>query len=142
MDTIFMEYEFPVSVQDIWNAITDKDAMRQWYFSFDRNFNLQIGQVFEWTAGEPGGEQWLHRGKFLDVVPLRKLSHSWEYPGYRGTSVIHWILEPVTQTTSSLLFKHEFPRPFDPDKKAFRRENFVAGWSHILGTALYDFLKK
>ena len=137
-----MEQEYPASVQDVWKALTDRESLKQWYFDFDENFDLEPNHVFEWRAGTKGGEQWLHRGVFKEVIPLRKLSHSWEYPGYAGYSVVHWILEPTQHGTTTLLFRHEFPTPFDPDVEALQRHHFVNGWTLILNNSLRDYLSK
>ena len=131
---------YNTSAEMLWQIITEREHLKQWYFDFADDWQLKIGQVFEWSAGDTESKQWLHRGVMLDIIPNQKLVHSWEYPGYSGTSVVTWELHPIDAKTTELHFSHIFTIPFDEKEPAFKRENFEMGWSHILNISLQDYI--
>lgn len=142
MENITVEKIYNAPVQTVWKAITDRAQMKQWYFDFPSEFKPEVGAQFDWEAGGPEGEKWLHRGKILEVIENKKLSHSWEYPGYSGKSTVTWELTPVDENKTKLVLTHMFNIPFDKNVKAFDRSNFVAGWTHIVTISLAEFLEK
>jgi uncharacterized protein YndB with AHSA1/START domain len=141
-DPIVIDKLYKAPANLVWQAITAREHTKQWYFDFPESFKLNVGQEFEWTAGEPGGKQWLHKGRMLEIIDGKKLVHSWEYPGYSGTSKVTWELSSEDNNTTRLNFSHEFTVPFDPNEPGFKRENFVAGWNHIINIALEEYLQK
>ncbi|HTL80187.1 MAG TPA: SRPBCC domain-containing protein [Bacteroidia bacterium] len=141
-DKIILEriYNAPIGV--VWKAITDKAQLKKWYFDFSEDFKAEVGHQFEWNAGPPDGKQWLHHAKVEEVIPGRKFVHTWEYPGYTGTSVVSWELIPVDEYKTKLIFTHHFIVPFDPAEEALRRGNFVEGWNAMINKGLVEFLEK
>lgn len=133
---------FNVSSDKIWHALTDNNLTKLWYFDFKDQFNPVVGHEFEWIAGDNDGKQWLHRGIVTEVIPGEKLVHTWEYPGYSGSSQITWILQPETSDRTNLKLIHEFSIPFDKSVPELQRKNFSSGWHHIINTSLADFLEK
>lgn len=138
--TIEKIYAAPIAL--VWKAITDRKMMKEWYFNFGEDFKLETGVVFEWEAGSPDGKQWLHRGSMLEIVPEQTLVHTWEYPGYSGTSTVHWHLSQIDEHNTKLTLIHDFTTPFDPAVAALQKENFVTGWNHIIHISLQHFLQK
>lgn len=137
---ISLEKTLNAPIELVWKAITDKEQLKQWYFDFSDGWKLEIGSVFEWTGGEPNGKQWLHRGKMIEIIEGKKIKHSWEYPGYSGMSTVTWELVSIDAKTTKLLFSHVFNIPFDVKEDAFKTENFVTGWNHIINTGLPEYL--
>lgn len=133
-------YNAPITL--VWQAITDRAMMKEWYFDFAEDFKLEPGAVFEWTAGDTEDNQWLHRGKMLEIVPDEKLVHTWEYPGYSGTSTLSWNLLKVDDATTKITLVHEFTIPFDSNVDALKTENFEMGWNHIINISLEEYLNK
>jgi uncharacterized protein YndB with AHSA1/START domain len=142
MKTFQIERTYNAPINLVWQAITDREMMKEWYFDFAEDFQLQPGAVFEWTAGDNESKQWLHRGKMLEIIPEKKLAHSWEYPGYSGTSTVSWNLTKVDDATTKVTLIHEFNTPFDVTVDALKTENFEAGWTHILTISLKEYLEK
>ncbi len=142
MKTFRIEKTYNAPVNLVWQAITDRSMMKEWYFDFADDFKLEPGAVFEWTAGDNESKQWLHRGKMLEIIPDEKLVHTWEYPGYSGTSTVSWNLAKLDDATTKLTLIHEFTIPFDVTVDAFKTENFEAGWTHIINISLEEFLNK
>lgn len=141
-DSIILEKVYNAPLEMVWKAITEREQMKLWYFELPKEFKAEVGSVFDWMGGPADGKQWLHRGKVVKVIENNLFSHTWEYPGYSGTSLVTWQLTAIDSNTTKLLFTHEFSIPFDANEEALRRENFVAGWDYIINTGLTEFLSK
>lgn len=133
---------FNVSSALLWEVLTNKEHLKQWYFDFADDWKLEIGNQFDWKATSPDCVEWLHRGKMLEIITGKKISHTWEYPGYKGSSVVTWELDAINSDTTRLILTHEFIIPFDTAVEALRRENFVEGWTAIIHTSLKEYLEK
>lgn len=138
-EPVIIEREYDAPVNKVWEAITDKQKMKEWYFDFS-DFKAEVGFEFTWE-GDDGQKKWLHAGKITEVVPGKKLSYTWKYPGYAGESLLTFELFPVGNKTR-LKLTHSGLETFPGDMTAFRKENFVAGWTEIIGTSLASFLQK
>jgi uncharacterized protein YndB with AHSA1/START domain len=141
MEAIRLEKIYKAPAGKVWKAITDSEQMKQWYFDLP-GFRPEVGYEFEWYGQDHDCNKWLHRGKILEIIPGKKLVHSWEYPGYPGLSKITWELSEVDANTTRLNFSHEFTVPFDPGMKVFDRNNFAGGWDHFVNKALPGFVEK
>ena len=129
-------YNAPVDV--VWQAITDREQMKQWYFDIE-SFKPEVG--FEFTfKGENEGRVYIHLCKITEVIPGRKLKHSWRYQDYEGISYVTFELFPEEDKTRIKL-THEGLESF-PALPDFARNNFKEGWTMIIGTLLKDFVEK
>ena len=135
---IIMERTYSAPVEKVWQAITDKEQMKQWYFDMPA-FKPEVGNEFTFT-GENEGRTFIHLCKVTEVIPNKKLSYTWRYEGAEGESHLTFELFEEGEETRVKL-THEGLETF-PQTKDFKRENFVEGWTYILGTSLKDFLSK
>ena len=142
MEKLVFERTFNAPIQLVWDAISDRNRTKEWYFPFGEDFKPEVGAVFEWSAKDNEGVEWLHRGEILEVSVPNKLIHSWEYPGYSGTSKVSWFLEEKDKNVTHLTLIHEFTIPFDSTVQALKMENFNGGWTAIVHTLLKDYLEK
>jgi len=131
------------SVDKVWNALTQPEEMRNWYFSIS-NFEATEGAVFDFIVSftdEAGEHSFRHLFKILEVIPNEKLRHTWEHPGHsEGTSTLTWELIPGEETTTVIL-THEGNESFlDEGSKYFTAESYTAGWNDIL-QGLKDYLE-
>jgi uncharacterized protein YndB with AHSA1/START domain len=133
-------YNAPISL--VWQAITEEQHMRNWYFDFKGQFQLEIGHSFDWHAGDLKDKQWLHRGEMLEIVPNKKLVHTWTYPGYSGKAIAYWELTEIDASTTKLNFRFDFAEPFDANEPALMRNNFVNGWNELILNSLEQYLNK
>jgi uncharacterized protein YndB with AHSA1/START domain len=136
-EPIVMERVYNAPVDTVWNAISNKDEMKKWYFDLAA-FKAEPGFEFSFLAGEEGKE-YLHLCKVTEAVPGKKISYTWRYDGYEGDSEVSFELFPEGDKTK-LRLTHSGLETFPPIQ-AFKKENFVAGWTHILGISLKDFLE-
>jgi uncharacterized protein YndB with AHSA1/START domain len=135
-----IERVFKSNIKDVWRAITEKELMKQWYFDL-QEFKAEVGFTFEFTGGEEGGEQYLHRCVITEVVFEKKLSHTWSYVGYDGTSCLTFELSEEGVNTK-LKLTHSGIESFPENVADFAFHNFEAGWNHIVNISLKDFLEK
>ena len=133
-----IERTYNAPVEKVWKAITDREQMKEWYFDMP-DFKPEVG--FEFTfKGENEGRVFVHLCKITEVVPLKKLKHTWTYEGMEGISYVTFELFEEGQQTR-LKLTHEGLETF-PQDRDFRKENFAQGWTHIVGTSLNEFLEK
>jgi len=134
-----IERTYDAPVRKVWEAISDKDQMKQWYFDIPE-FKPEVGAEFQFTGGDPKGEQFLHLCKVTEVETDRKLTYSWRYDGYEGNSFVTFELFPEGDKTRVKL-THAGLETFPPIS-SFAKENFVMGWTQIIGTSLKQFVEK
>ncbi|MES2373548.1 MAG: SRPBCC domain-containing protein [Bacteroidota bacterium] len=136
-EPIVMERIYNAPMYTVWNAISNKDEMKKWYFDL-AEFKPEPGFEFSFLAGEEGKE-YLHLCRVTEAIPEKKLSYTWRYDGYEGDSEVSFELFPEGDKTK-LRLTHKGLETFPPIQD-FKKENFVAGWTHIIGTALKEFLE-
>ena len=135
-----MERTFNAPVKDVWRAITEKDLMKQWYFDLPE-FKAEVGFRFQFTGGPGPEKQYLHICEITEVIPEKKLKHSWRYDGYEGTSFLSFELLAEGKKTR-LKLTHEGLETFPASNPDFAKENFSEGWNAIINVSLRDFLEK
>ena len=138
------EIKINTSVENVWNALTQPEEMRNWYFDIS-NFEATEGEIFDFVVSftdEEGEHSFRHLFEILEAVPYEKLKHTWEHPGHStGTSTLTWELAPEEDSTI-LTLTHEGVESFiDEGSKYFTKESYTAGWNDIL-QGLKEYLEK
>jgi uncharacterized protein YndB with AHSA1/START domain len=133
-----LERTYNAPVEKVWKAITDKDAMKQWYFDITE-FKPEVGFEFQFE-GSNEERCYLHLCKITEVITGKKLSYSWRYDGYEGNSFVTWELFAEGDKTR-LKLTHEGLESFPMSNPDFAKKNFVTGWNHIVGELLRKFVE-
>jgi uncharacterized protein YndB with AHSA1/START domain len=136
--TIEKTYHAPIA--KVWKAITDKDAMKKWYFNL-AEFKPEVGFEFQFYGEGHKGEQYLHLCKIIEVAVEKKLCYSWQYDGYQGYSVVSFELFAEGDTTR-LKLTHEGLETFPGNNPDFAKESFAEGWAWLIGTELRQFVEE
>jgi uncharacterized protein YndB with AHSA1/START domain len=135
---IFLERLLNAPISKVWQAITNKDEMKKWYFDLP-DFKAEIGFTFQFLSGEETGTRYLHLCEVTEVIIGKKLTYSWRYEGYQGNSFVTF--ELFEQGDKTLLqLTHKGVDTFDPTEPDFAKNDFVQGWTHIINTALVNYL--
>ena len=135
-----IERTYNASPEKVWKAITDKDQMKQWYFDLEA-FKPEIGFEFQFEVTNEG-KRFLHLCKITEVIAGKKLKYSWRYDGYEGNSFVTFELFPEGNKTKVKL-THKGLESFPvTTNKDFAKENFMEGWTYIIGTGLREFVEK
>ena len=133
-----IERIYNVPVERVWEALTDRDKMKQWYFDL-AEFKPEVGFEFEFTGGSKE-MTYLHKCRVTRVDPVKKLAYSWTYEGYPGYSEVTFELFDEGGKTR-LKLTHEGLDSFPKDNKDFAPESFEKGWTYITGTSLKNFVE-
>ncbi|MES2004160.1 MAG: SRPBCC domain-containing protein [Bacteroidota bacterium] len=137
---LILEKIFNAPVHKVWEALSNRDQMKQWYFDI-AEFKPEVGFSFSFLAGD-GEKKYLHLCRITEVIPDKKLSYSWRYDGYTGDSEVSFELFAVGDQTR-LVLTHKgletFPSEINPDLAS---QNFLKGWTHFMHTALRNFVEK
>lgn len=137
---LIIERVFDAEIKTVWQALTDKDLMEQWYFNVSE-FKTVVGFKFEFWGGEEGGKQWKHLCEITEVIPQRKLTYSWQYEGYSGISYVTFELFEAEKGTK-LILTHSGLGSFPDDIPELAIHNFKKGWDHLINVSLRDFLER
>jgi uncharacterized protein YndB with AHSA1/START domain len=136
---IVIERIFNAPVHRVWKAITQKELMKEWYFDLPE-FKAEVGFQFQFTGGPSPEKQYLHLCEILEVVPEKKLKHSWRYDCYKGISYLTFELIAIGENTK-LKLTHEGLESFPGDNPDFARKNFESGWDAIINTSLKNYFE-
>ena len=137
---IIKEVTINAPIEKVWKAITDKDEMKNWYFELV-DFKPEVGFEYSFTGGTEE-RSYLHLCKVTEVIPGKKLVHSWRYDGFEGISFVTWELFDENGKTRVVLTHsglETFPADTNPD---FAPDNFKMGWNEIIGKSLKNHLEK
>lgn len=137
---IIVERIFDTDGTTLWQAITEKDLMKQWYFDL-AEFKAEAGFKFQFTAGPESGIQYVHLCEITEAIPGKKLTYSWSYQGYEGKSFVTFELTAIGEKTK-LRLTHTGLETFPSSNPDFALHNFEEGWDHIVNRSLNDFINK
>lgn len=135
-----IERTFNAPVDIVWQAISDKGQMKQWYFDL-KEFKAEPGFEFSFAGTGTTGEQYIHLCKVLEAIPGKKLAYSWTYENREGYSVVSFELHPEGDNTR-LTLTHAGIGSFAENGPDFLDESFIKGWTELIGTLLKNFLGK
>jgi uncharacterized protein YndB with AHSA1/START domain len=136
---IVVEHTYHAPVKRVWEALTVKEQMKQWYFDLDE-FRAEKGFKFSFYGQGHKGEKYLHLCEVTEVEPLKKLSYSWAYEGYDGISHVSFELWDEGEETR-LKLTHKGLGSFPMNNADFARESFHGGWTELIGKLLKDFVE-
>ena len=137
---IVLERIFNATTSKVWNALTDKNEMKKWYFDLEE-FKAEIGFKFHFTGGPSPDRQYLHLCEIIEVIPEKKLTYSWQYDGYAGKSFVTFELSKQENKTL-LKLTHKGIETFPAEITDFAIHNFEEGWNEIINTSLKNYLEK
>lgn len=140
MEPIIKEVIINAPVDIVWDAITDKEQIKQWSFDFI-DFEPVEGNEFTFW-GENEGRKFKHISKVLKVIPGSMLSFTWRYENSKGDSVVTYELFKEDDNTTRVKLTHEGIEIFANDGPDYARSNFVAGWESIIGKLLKNYIEK
>jgi len=136
-EPLVVERTFNAPAARVWQALTDREQMKQWYFDLPE-FRPEAGFEFQFAV-EHKGFNYVHHCRVAEAVPHRKLAYTWRYEGHAGGSLVTFELFAEGGRTR-LKLTHEGLETF-PAMPAFARSSFVDGWTRLIGSALKEFVE-
>ena len=127
-------------VEKVWEALTEKEQMKQWYFTIP---DLVLEEGSQFSFYEPGGQnKFLHTCVITEVTPLQRFQHTWTHPTHsQGRSLVTWDLVPQGNATEVTLM-HEGIENFADGGPDLSPENYAAGWEEIVERSLKNFVEQ
>jgi uncharacterized protein YndB with AHSA1/START domain len=135
-----IERTYNSPVDKVWDAITNVQKMREWYFDLPA-FEAKVGFTFSFRGKGSKGEEYIHLCEVVEVVELKKISYTWKYEGYPGNSTVSFELFPENGQTRIRL-THAGLESFPQNTPDFAVSSFAAGWNEIIGKSLKEYLEK
>ncbi|MBN9283701.1 MULTISPECIES: SRPBCC domain-containing protein [unclassified Flavobacterium] len=141
MDFVTVSQTFQCTVEELWNALTQEEQLKEWYFPV-QDFLPEVGHTFTFYESEKS-KKYLHRCRFFNIIPYKLLEHTWEHPGHsKGISRLKWELLPLNDSKTLLTLTHTDLQNFADAGPDFSVENYRMGWEAILNTSLKKHLDK
>jgi uncharacterized protein YndB with AHSA1/START domain len=138
-DPFVIERVYNAPVERVWQALTNKSALKQWNFDIPE---FEPEEDYEFTFnGQHDNTIFIHHCRITQVVDQRRLSYSWRYENVSGVSYVTWELFPEG-TGTRLRLTHEGLERFAHAGPDFARSNFVGGWGYYFDKALPSWLEK
>lgn len=137
---VTVEKLYNAPVEKVWNALTDKDEMHEWYFNVD-DFKPEKGFEFSFAGQGRKGEEYIHVCKVLEAIPYKKLQYSWQYKERPGYSVVTFELFEEDDKTR-LKLTHTGLDSFAVNGNDFTVQSFTGGWNEIINNMLEKYLEK
>lgn len=137
-NSIIIEQLFNQNIQTVWNAITQLDPMKQWFFENIPAFKAVVGFETQFNVQAPSRD-FLHQWKIIEVIPNKKIVYRWKYENISGQgTVIFELFELENQTKLVLtnLGLESFPKEY-PE---FSRESCTNGWNYFIKQQLKEYL--
>jgi uncharacterized protein YndB with AHSA1/START domain len=128
--TVSASVEISASPGQVWNALTDPDLIRQYFFGTQVDTTWEPGSPITWK-GEYEGKQYEDKGEVLEVVPEQQLvvSHFSPLSGQEDRPEnyhrLEYRLDDEGDTTKVHLEQDNAP--------AEQVEDFQATWETMLG---------
>ena len=137
---LVIEQTLDAPVEKVWDAITNKEKMKQWYFELS-DFKPVVGFQFSFPGQGHKGENYIHLCKVTAVEPNKKIQYSWRYENYEGDSLVTFELFEEGKKTR-LRLTHEGLETFPQNNPDFARESFTGGWTELITKLLVKFLEQ
>ncbi len=138
-DSIVVEQSFASSPEQVWNAITERDQMVNWFFDNIPDFRPEVGFETQFDV-DTGERHFLHQWKILEAVPPQKIIYDWRYQDFPGAGKVTFeILEDsggcrLRVTTDGI---ESFPQ----DVPEFSPEACEGGWKYFIQGCLKNYLE-
>ncbi|PHQ56091.1 MAG: ATPase [Lutibacter sp.] len=139
-ETIIVEQTFNVSLSILWNAITNIEDMRKWFFENIKDFKPEIGFKTQFNV-QSNDRNFLHLWHIVEVEPLKRIVYNWKYDKYAGNSFVYFELFEHKKG-SMLRVTTEITESFATDIPEFESDSCRNGWNYFIKSNLKNYLKK
>lgn len=136
---IIIEQLFNTDIATIWEAITEVEQMRKWFFGNIPAFEPKTGYSTQFYV-QNDGRTFPHQWKILEVTPYKKISYDWRYEGYSGVSLVTFELEDF-ENKVRLILSNTVVEDFDSSIPEFTTGSCVAGWNYFINQQLKKYIE-
>lgn len=139
-DPIVVEQTYNAPIKTVWNAITQADQMRQWYFGNIATFEAEVGFETRFDV-ECVDRVFPHVWKVTEAEAPVRLVYDWSYAGYEGNSFVVFELSEHDGMTT-LRLTQTATEDFSDDRAEFSREAGLEGWKWFIQDSLKAYLER
>lgn len=136
---IIVEQEFNVPINVLWDAITQLDHMKEWFFDNIPDFKSELGFKTQFLVNA-GERNFTHLWHIIKVVPHKKITYDWSYAEYKGEGLVTFELFDEGNK-SSLRLTNVGLETFPDDIPEFTRESAENGWDYFIKQSLKKYLE-
>jgi uncharacterized protein YndB with AHSA1/START domain len=136
---VIVKQAFDSSIESVWNAVTNINQMRQWYFDNIPAFSPEPGFETSFYVSS-GSRNFLHMWKVIEAVPNKRIKYTWKYDGCAGDSFVVFELSGQGDLTE-LTLTHQILEDFQDSVPEFTRESCEEGWKFFIQKSLKEFLE-
>jgi len=135
---LIVEKTYNASANRVWNAITDENQMKKWYFETLKSFKPEVGFETKFSV-QADDKDYLHIWKVTKVIPDKSISYTWKFGGYPGESLVTFEISEENNLTKVKLTEVGI-ESFPQDNPDFTRENKLIRWNYFMGKRLKEHL--
>jgi ketosteroid isomerase-like protein/uncharacterized protein YndB with AHSA1/START domain len=135
---LIVEQTYNSTISRVWNAITDENKMKKWYFETMQTFKPIVGFKTKFKV-QANGIDYLHSWKVTEVIQEKKITYNWKFGGYPGESVVTFELS-INNNTTKLKLTEVGIESFPKNNPDFTRESRIEGWNYFIRKRLKAFL--
>jgi glutathione S-transferase len=125
------ELEIGASIEKVWEALTDGEAIEAWMSSGEVDIDPRPGGSYRFFGGET-------TGVFTRVIRPHALEYTWRQAGWAGDwpdSVVAWDLRPEGEDATRVHLRHTaFPNQTEA-------ESHDAGWDEYFLKPMRSWLE-
>jgi uncharacterized protein YndB with AHSA1/START domain len=137
---IVVDQTFDATIDTVWNAITQIDLMRQWYFENIPSFRPEVGFETQFNV-KSEGRDFLHMWRVTEVIPLQRIAYDWKFADYLGDALVVFELSRQNNSTKLKLTCYVL-ESFPEDIPEFTRESCIGGWEFFIKKRLKEYLER
>lgn len=137
---IIVEGIFDSPIEKVWEAITNLDKMKLWYFNNIDSFKPEVGSKSRFSV-QSDERTFTHLWEVTEVNAPHKIAYNWKYEEHAGDSFVSFGLEKVGDKIK-LTLTVTVAEDFDDKIPEFKSESCQQGWEYFICSRLAEYLKK
>ncbi len=137
-EAVIVTETFTLPIAKVWNAISELEEMKVWFFENIPTFEAKEGFETTFTV-QVEDRIYPHVWKLTKVIPLQNITYDWRYEGYNGVSIVTFDLIEIEHQTT-LTVTSTVIEDFADDIPEFKRESCLAGWNYFIKNRLKEYL--
>ena len=136
---VIVEQYFNCSPKKIWEAITNADRMRKWFFDNIPEFRAEVGFQTEFNV-KSNDRNFIHKWEIIEILTEKEIIYNWKYEGFEGDSVVKFQIYEENDG-AKLTVTHIVLEDFSDNVPEFTRESCFNGWQYFIKQSLKNYLE-
>ena len=137
---IIVQGQYNCTPLQLWNAITNLNEMKLWYFENIPSFEAKEGFKTKFIV-KSASRTFTHNWEITSVVDGQLIQYDWTFDEYPGKSFSRFEVKE-SSLGCNLILTCEVIRDFDEEIPEFKRESCIGGWEYFLNQRLKSYLEK